>query len=99
MAMSSVAKPFNSLKHGNVQGRVYRILSDQPVPLFDMPGPKSPVMLRLKPGSMVVAVSDPGEMRQVNTADQQFGYMARSVKLVPVPGLEPDGRYDPEKRA
>jgi hypothetical protein len=99
LAMAAVTKPFNTLKNGNIQGSVCRILSNEPVPVFDTPAPKSPVMVRLKPGSLVVAFSDPGELRQINTADQQFGYISRSVKLVPVKDLEPESLYDPEKRA
>jgi hypothetical protein len=38
-------------------------------------------------------------MRQVNTADQTFGYIQRSVMLAPVAGLDADGLFDPQKRA
>jgi hypothetical protein len=99
MAMAVVAKPFDTLKNGEVQGRVYRLLAEEPIPVYDSLAPKSPVMVRLRPGSLVVAFSDPGELRQINTADQQFGYISRSVKMVPVEGLDPEGLYDPEKRA
>jgi hypothetical protein len=100
IALSAVTKPFNTLKNGNVMGQVCRMIADETVPLYDTPGEKSPVMLRLKPGVLLVAYSDPGEMRQINTADQMFGYIRRSVKLVPVEGLTPDELYNhPQKRA
>jgi len=99
LAVSAVTKPFNTLKNGNVMGQVCRVVSDEPVPIYDTPGPSNLVMVRVRPGSLVVAYSDPGEMRQVNTADQMFGYVKRSVKLVPVEGLTPEELYEPDKRA
>ena len=99
IALSVVTDQFKTLKQGNTAGSVYRVLADEPVPVYDLPGRGSPVMVRLKPGALLVGFSDPGEMRQVNTANQQFGYIKRSVKLVPVEGLDPEELYDPEKRA
>jgi hypothetical protein len=99
MALSVVTDQFKILKKGNVAGNVYRVLADEPVLVYDSPARGSPVMLRLKPGALLVGFSDPGELRQINTADQMFGYIKRSVKLVPVAGLDPEGLYDPEKRA
>ncbi|MGO9258433.1 MAG: hypothetical protein ACLQU1_19265 [Bryobacteraceae bacterium] len=99
IALSVVTDQFKTLKKGNVAGNVYRMLGDEPVPVYDSPAKGSQVMLRLKPGALLVGFSDPGEMRQINTAGQMFGYIKRSVKLVPVAGLDPEGLYDPEKRA
>ncbi len=99
IALSVVTDQFKTLKKGNVAGNVYRMLGDEPVPVYDSPAKGSQVMLRLKPGALLVGFSDPGEMRQINTAGQMFGYIKRSVKLVPVGGLDPEGLYDPERRA
>ncbi len=99
IALSVVTDRFKVLKEGNVAGSVYRVLADEPVPVYDTPTHGSQVMVRLKPGALLVGFSDPGEMRQINTAGQMFGYIKRSVKLVPVAGLDPEGLYDPEKRA
>lgn len=99
IALSVVTDQFKVLKNGNVAGSVYRLLAEQPVPLYEAPTRGANVMRRLKPGSLVVGYSDPGEMRQVNTADQVFGYIKRTVRLVPVQGLDPEGLYDPERRA
>jgi hypothetical protein len=94
-----VTDQFKVLKHGNVAGSVYRLLAEEPVPLYESPVKNANIMRRVTPGSLVVVFSDPGELRQINTSDQTFGYIARSVKLVPVAGIDPDGVYDPEKRA
>lgn len=99
IAMSVVTDQFKVLKNGNVSGNVYRLVAEKPVPLYDSPTRGSHIMRRITPGALVVGFSDPGEMRQINTADQLFGYINRSVKLVPVQGLDPDSLYDPEKRA
>jgi hypothetical protein len=99
MVLSVVTDQFSVLKKGNVAGNVYRVQSDEPVPVYDTPGRSSLVMLRMKPGALLVGFSDPGEMRQICTADQSFGYIKRTVKLVPVQGLDPEGLYDAETRA
>jgi hypothetical protein len=39
---------------------------------------------------------DPGKMRQVNTADQTFGYIDRKVKLQPMNNIIPAEVYDPK---
>jgi hypothetical protein len=57
------------------------------------------VIARVNPGSLVVVFDDPGKMRQVNTADQTFGYMERAVKLAPVDHVIPAEVYDPKLRA
>jgi hypothetical protein len=53
----------------------------------------------VKPGALLVAFADAGKMRQVNTADQTFGYIDRSVKLAAMDVLIPDEVYDPAARA
>jgi hypothetical protein len=98
IALSVVTDQFKVLKQGNVAGRVYRLLSKETVPLYDSPTSGAHVMRKLKPGTLLVGFSDPGEMRQVNTADQLFGYIKRSAKLVPVAGLAAVELYDDEKR-
>ena len=90
---------FKTLKPGDVQGKVYRLLSREPVPLYDSPIPGACITRRLQPGSLVVGFSDPGEMQQINTADQTFGYLKRPITLVPIEGLTPDGLYDPQRCA
>ncbi len=99
IALSTVTDQFKVLKHGNVAGTVHRMLAEEPVPLYESPAKNANIMRRMTPGCLVVVFSDPGELRQINTADQTFGYIARSVKLVPVAGIDPEGLYDPEKRA
>jgi len=99
LAMSVVTDQFKALKHGNVTGSVFRLMAEDVVPLYDCPTKGANVMRKLKPGALLVAFSDPGPMRQVNTADQVFGYIPRTAKLLPVTGIDADGLYDPEKRA
>jgi hypothetical protein len=99
IAMSVVTDQFKVLKTGNVAGSVYRLLAEGPVSVYESPTRGAHVMRKLKPGTLVVAFSDPGELRQINTADQVFGYIKRTVKLLPVPGLDAEGLYDAERRA
>jgi hypothetical protein len=51
------------------------------------------------PGSLLVVFDDPGKMRQVNTAEQTFGYIERNVKLAAVDHMIPAEVYDPRLRA
>ena len=97
IALSVVTDQFKVLKKGNVTGNVYRLMAEEAVPLYDSPTRGANVMRRLRPGSLLVGFGDPGEMRQINTADQFFGYIKRSVKLVPVQGLDPRGSVRPRK--
>ena len=53
----------------------------------------------VQPGALIVVFDDPGAMRQVNTADQTFGYLGRGVKLHAVDNLIPAEVYDPHLRA
>jgi heat shock protein HtpX len=87
------------LNQGNLMGRVYRVLAGQSVPVYDLQNTTSPTVAWVKPGSLIVVFDDPGKMRQVNTADQTFGYMDRKVKLVPVNHVIPAEVYDPKLRA
>jgi len=91
----------DSLNRGNPMGRVFRVIAAEPVPVHDdvRPGMKPMVIARVKPGALIVAFDDPGKMRQVNTADQTFGYIERSVKLVPLDHVIPAEIYDPATRA
>jgi len=93
-----------SFNRGNPGGRVYRLVASQPFPVYENPTPQHThdamvVLTRVKPGALLVAFDDPGKMRQVNTADQTFGYMERSAKLVVVPNMIPAEVYDPVARA
>src|SRR5215471_18976018 len=88
-----------ALNQGNLLGRVYRVLSQETVPVYDLQDAKSAVLARVKPGALIVVFDDPGKMRQVNTADQTFGYLDRSVKLTPVNHVIPAEVYDPKLRA
>ena len=83
---------------GNPMGRVFRLMEQAAVPVYDQSNPKSAVLAHVLPGSLVVVFDDPGPYRQVNTADQTFGYMPRKVKLEPVDML-PSELYDPSTRA
>jgi heat shock protein HtpX len=91
----------DSLNRGAAMGRVVRVISAEPVPLYDdiRAGIPPMVTARIKPGALIVAFDDPGKMRQVNTADQIFGYIDRSVKLVPLENVIPAEIYDPKTRA
>jgi heat shock protein HtpX len=86
------------LNVGNPFGRVHRILSQTPVPLYDQPNPGSMVLTYLQPGSLLVVFDDPGPYRQVNTPDQTFGYLNRTVKLQLLNDLIPDEIYNPQLR-
>lgn len=89
------------LNQGNPMGRVFRVLASEPVPLYDdvRPGVAPVVTAHIQPGALIVAFDDPGKMRQVNTADQTFGYIAHSVKLVALENVIPAEIYDPKTRA
>lgn len=89
----------SALNQGNPLGRVYRVLASAPVPVYDRDRPGSMVLARVKPGALLVVFDDPGKYRQVNTADQTFGYLDRSVKLEPIKNMIPAEVYDPKLRA
>ncbi len=90
-----------ALNQGNPMGRVFRVIASEPVPVYDdiRPGVPPMVTARIQPGALIVAFDDPGKMRQVNTADQTFGYIAHLVKLVPLENVIPAEIYDPKTRA
>lgn len=88
-----------SFNRGNPMGRVYRVLAMEPILVYETPSTQSPVLARVKPGSLLVAFDDPGKMRQVNTAEQTFGYIDRSIKLAAMDPLVPEEVYDPASRA
>ncbi|HUI78395.1 MAG TPA: M48 family metallopeptidase [Bryobacteraceae bacterium] len=87
------------LNVGNPLGRVYRLLAHSPVPLYDQPTAGSLVQTYVQPGSLIVGFDDPGPYRQVNTPDQTFGYLDRSVKLQLLNDIVPDEVYNPKLRA
>ena len=88
-----------SFNRGNPMGRVYRLLAPAPVSVYETPSTGSPVLARIQPGALLVAFDDPGKMRQVNTAEQTFGYIDRSVKLAAMELLIPEEVYDARARA
>jgi heat shock protein HtpX len=88
-----------ALHQGNPMGRVYRLLAATPVPVYETPSPHSMVLTRIRPGALFVAFDDLTKLRQVNTADQTFGYIDRSVKLQTMPDVIPNEVYDPKTRA
>jgi hypothetical protein len=88
-----------SLNQGDVMGKVHRVVASEPVTVFDTAEPGSFVRSRLQPGALVVVFSTPGKMRQVNSAQEVFGYIARDVKLEAVPGVLPQEIYNPTSRA
>ena len=87
------------LNQGNVTGRVYRVTANQPVAVYEMANLQACRVATVQPGALIVVFDDPGRMRQVNTADQTFGYIERSVELKPVDDLIPAEVYDPSLRA
>jgi Zn-dependent protease with chaperone function len=91
--------PSSSLNQGHLMGRVYRLVSHVSEPVFDKVGPGALLMTQVKPGALLVAFDTPGKMRQVNTAEEVFGYMSRDVKLQAVNGVLPQEVYDPKARA
>ncbi|MBS1856743.1 MAG: M48 family metallopeptidase [Acidobacteria bacterium] len=99
VALAGAQDELSVLNQGNVMGRVYRVAAGSPVPVYDMPNKNSFRAAMVQPGSLIVVFDDPGRMRQVNTADQTFGYMERSVPLKPVDDLIPAEVYDPKLRA
>jgi heat shock protein HtpX len=98
MLDSVASDELSMLTEGNPMGRVFRLLEPQPVPVYDQANPNSAVLAQVLPGSLLVVFDDPGPYRQVNTAEQTFGYMPRKVKLQPVDML-PAELYDPATRA
>ncbi len=87
-----------SFNRGNPMGRVHRVISRESVPVYETASLSAPVLARVKSGALLVAFDDPGKMRQINTADQTFGYIERSVRLAPM-NLIPEELYDPAARA
>jgi heat shock protein HtpX len=90
---------FAALCQGNPMGRVFRVLAQEPVAIYEQADSRSCVLGHLQPGKLVVAFDDPGPFRQVNTADWTFGYIPRSVKLHLIPDLIPAEVYDSRSRA
>jgi len=88
-----------SFNRGNPMGRVYRLVSPTAVPVYETPATTSPVLTRIQPGALVVVFDNPGKMRQINTADQTFGYIERPAKLIPMDMLIPEEVYDTVARA
>jgi heat shock protein HtpX len=86
------------LNQGNPLGRVYRLLDSSPAPVFDQPSRGSIVLAQVQPGALLVVFDDPGPFRQVNTAEQTFGYLERSVKLQLLKQFIPAEVYDPKLR-
>jgi hypothetical protein len=98
MLESVTGDELSMLTVGNPMGRVFRLMERTAVPVHDQPDPKSAVLAQILPGSLMVVFDDPGPYRQVNTAEQTFGYMPRKVKLQAVDML-PSELYDPPTRA
>ncbi|HLK62541.1 MAG TPA: M48 family metalloprotease [Bryobacteraceae bacterium] len=90
---------FASICRGNPEGRVFRVLSKKPLPVYDQPDVTSEVVAYVQPGKLIVAFDDPGQFWQINTADWTFGYVSRSLELAPVPDLIPAEVYDERSRA
>jgi len=88
-----------ALNQGNVMGRVCRLLSSEAVPVYDSDGANALVVARVQPGALLVVFDDLGGKRQVNTAQEIFGYIDRKAKLKPVPGVVPQEVYNPQMRA
>ncbi|HEY3840499.1 MAG TPA: M48 family metalloprotease [Bryobacteraceae bacterium] len=87
------------VNQGDLMGKVYRVVTGEPVPVYDTAEARSFVRARLQPGALVVVFNTPGKMRQVNTAQEVFGYISRDAKLQAVPGVLPQEIYNPLTRA
>ena len=96
---SASQSELENVSQSSVTGRVYQLVAREAVPLFDKPGPGAFIRRRIEPGALLVGFEAPGQMRQVNTADNVFGYVSRDVKLKVVEGVLPQEVYDPETRA
>jgi heat shock protein HtpX len=80
---------------GNPLGRVFRIVgAREPIPVYDRPDPRSPVLTRVAPGELLIVFDDPGKYRQVLTYNETFGYLPLSAKLQRVDML-PSEIHDP----
>jgi heat shock protein HtpX len=90
-----------AFNRGNPMGRVFRVIASEPVPVYDniRPGAKPVVNTRVQPGALIVAFDDPGKMREVITANEMFGYIDDSVKLVQLENVIPAEIYNPKTRA
>jgi len=86
------------LKQGFVTGRVYRVLSQEDVPVYESPRPQAFVVATIQPKALVVVFDDLGGMRQVNTVDEVPGYIRRDVMLQAVTNVLPCEVYDPAIR-
>jgi heat shock protein HtpX len=94
-----VGDEFAGLMRGTAMGRVHRVLSAEPVAVYESERPNALVAGWLKPGSLFVLFDAPGRMRQVNTPEEQYGYIDRKVKVKAVDGVLPQEVYDPKLRA
>jgi heat shock protein HtpX len=83
---------------GNPLGRVFRVVSPGPIPLYDSADLRSRVVARVACGDLLTVFDDPGKFRQVVTHNETFGYMPLSVKLERV-DMMPAEIYDPAARA
>jgi heat shock protein HtpX len=90
-----------SLNAGNPLGRVFRLVSTEPVPVYEeaRSGIRPMIIARVNPGALIVVFDYAGTMRQIHTAKETLGYIERSVKLVLLDNVLPAEVYDPLLRA
>jgi len=91
--------PLAALNQGNVMGKVYRVVSNEAVPVLESDEPEARPVARVQPGELLVAFGGMGRMREVNTAGEVFGYIDRKVKLKAVAGVVPQEIYQSTLRA
>lgn len=87
-----------AIHQGNFMGRVFRVMGDHTVDVYESAGDPGVAIGSLEPGELVVGFDDPGRMRQVNTSGEVFGYIDRAVKLQPVAGVLPQEIYNKRAR-
>jgi heat shock protein HtpX len=87
------------LNQGNPHGRVYRLVSSEPVAIYPTPQPSRATVAHVSPGELIVVFDDPGKFRQVHLADWTVGYIDSAVDLLPMNDMIPAEVYDAKSRA
>jgi hypothetical protein len=75
-------------------GKVYRVVGSGGE-VHKTASAKSPVLIQVPAGALVLVLDTPGQYRQVFTADRTFGYLSPDVKLERI-RAKPDKVFDLE---